>query len=78
MMLFPRVWDASNDQNHADYYAQFLGIGKMQDGTYERDPNFGDNIKFFVAYQTYWMYFRYFMWNFSESKMMCREFLPET
>ncbi len=65
MMLFPRVWDASNDQNHADYYAQFLGIGKMQDGTYERDPDFADNIKFFVAYQTYWMYFRYFMWNFS-------------
>ncbi|MCW3079107.1 DUF2723 domain-containing protein [Segetibacter sp.] len=65
MMLFPRVWDASNDQGHGDYYAQFLGIGKQQDGTYERDPDFGDNIKFFVSYQTYWMYFRYFMWNFS-------------
>ncbi len=37
----------------------------MQDGTYERDPDFGDNIKFFVAYQIYWMYFRYFMWNFA-------------
>ena len=65
MMLFPRVWDASNDQGHGDYYASFLGIGKMQDGTYERDPNFGDNIKFFMGYQMYWMYFRYFMWNFS-------------
>jgi hypothetical protein len=65
MMLFPRVWDASNDQNHRDYYAQFLNIGKNQDGTYERDPNFADNIKFFLSYQTYWMYFRYFMWNFS-------------
>jgi hypothetical protein len=65
MMVFPRVWDASNDQGHGDYYAQFLGIGKMQDGSYERDPNFGDNIKFFVGYQTYWMYFRYFMWNFA-------------
>jgi len=65
MMLFPRVWDASNDQGHGDYYAQFLGIGKMQDGTYERDPDFMDNIKFFVSYQTYWMYFRYFMWNFA-------------
>jgi hypothetical protein len=38
MMLFPRVWDASNDQNHRDYYAQFLNIGKNADGTYERDP----------------------------------------
>ncbi len=65
MMLFPRVWDASNDQGHADYYAQFLNIGKNQDGTYERDPDFGDNIKFFVGYQVYWMYFRYFMWNFA-------------
>jgi hypothetical protein len=65
MMLFPRVWDASNDQGHADYYAQYLGINKLQDGTFERDPDFGDNIKFFVGYQMYWMYFRYFMWNFS-------------
>jgi hypothetical protein len=65
MMLFPRVWDASNEQNHRDYYAQFLNIGKNQDGSYERDPNFADNIKFFLGYQTYWMYFRYFMWNFS-------------
>ena len=65
MMLFPRVWDAANEQNHRDYYAQFLGIGKNTDGTYERDPDFADNIKFFFSYQTYWMYFRYFMWNFS-------------
>ncbi len=65
MMLFPRVWDGSNEQNHRDYYAQFLGIGKNTDGTYERDPDFGDNLKFFLSYQTYWMYFRYFMWNFA-------------
>jgi hypothetical protein len=65
MMLFPRVWDGSNEQNHRDYYAQFLNIGKNQDGTFERDPDFADNIKFFLGYQVYWMYFRYFMWNFS-------------
>ncbi|MEO5892311.1 MAG: DUF2723 domain-containing protein [Ferruginibacter sp.] len=65
MMLFPRVWDGSNEQNHADYYAQFLSIGKNANGTYERDPDSTDNIKFFVGYQSYWMYFRYFMWNFS-------------
>ncbi len=64
-MVFPRVWDASNEQNHADYYASFLGIGRMKDGTYERPPNQVDNVKFFVGYQSYWMYFRYFMWNFS-------------
>ena len=64
-MVFPRVWDASNDQYHGDYYASFLGISKMKDGTYERPPNQVDNIKFFVQYQIYWMYFRYFMWNFA-------------
>ncbi|MVT10368.1 DUF2723 domain-containing protein [Chitinophaga tropicalis] len=58
-MLFPRVWDASNDQGHADYYRDFLGL---QEG--ER-PSFGDNVKFFLQYQVGFMYLRYFMWNFS-------------
>lgn len=65
MMLFPRVWDASNDQGHADYYANFLGIEKNADGSYDRDPDFLDNIKFFIGYQNYFMYLRYLMWNFS-------------
>jgi hypothetical protein len=69
-MIFPRVWDASNDQGHADYYAQFLGIGKYQDRqtgkvSFERDPNMADNFKFFFGYQVNIMYFRYFMWNFA-------------
>jgi hypothetical protein len=63
-MIFPRVWDPSNDQSHADYYANFLGIGRTQQG-YERQPNQADNVKFFVAYQNYWMYLRYFLWNFA-------------
>ncbi len=64
-MAFPRMWDASNDQNHADYYALFANIAKMKDGTYERAPNWGDNIKFYIAYQNYFMYLRYFLWNFA-------------
>ena len=64
-MVLPRVWDGSNDQNHADYYAYFLGIGKQRDGKYDRSPDQGDNIRFFLQYQTYWMYLRYFLWNFS-------------
>lgn len=64
-MVFPRVWDPSNDQNHADYYAYYLGINKTRDGKYERAPTQGDNVKFFMGYQIYWMYFRYFMWNFA-------------
>lgn len=64
-MVFPRVWDMSNDQNHADYYAYFLGINRMRDGSYERQPDQLDNIRFFFQYQVNWMYFRYFMWNFA-------------
>jgi hypothetical protein len=63
-MVFPRVWDASNDQNHADYYAYYLGINRTKEG-YDRTPTQGDNVKFFMGYQMYWMYFRYFMWNFA-------------
>ncbi|MBW8687281.1 glycosyltransferase family 117 protein [Chitinophaga rhizophila] len=58
-MLFPRVWDASNDQGHADYYRDWLGLDANQ------RPSFKDNVSFFVSYQVYFMYFRYFMWNFS-------------
>ena len=69
-MVFPRVWDASNDQGHADYYASFLGIEKLQNKqtgqtSYERDPDMGDNFKFFFGYQIRIMYWRYFMWNFA-------------
>ncbi|HEX5152367.1 MAG TPA: DUF2723 domain-containing protein [Parafilimonas sp.] len=64
-MVFPRMWDMTNDQNHADYYAFFAGIGKNQDGTYERSPTFIENLRFFLSYQTYFMYIRYFLWNFS-------------
>ena len=63
-MVFPRVWDASNDQGHADYYSMFFGINRMKDGSYERSPDQIDNIRFFLQYQFYWMYFRYFAWNF--------------
>ena len=63
-MVFPRVWDPSNDQNHGDYYAYYLGINKMKDGKYERAPTQVDNMKFFVGYQIYFMYLRYFFWNF--------------
>jgi Protein of unknown function (DUF2723) len=63
--LFPRMWDQSNDVGRADYYADFAGIGKNKDGTYERAPTMGENISFFMSYQINWMYWRYFMWNFA-------------
>ena len=65
MHIFPRMWDQSNDQGHADYYASWMGIGKDNQGNWERPPTMGENIKFAMAYQVGWMYLRYFMWNFA-------------
>lgn len=63
--LFPRVWDSSNDQGHADFYADWLNIPTdPSTGRYEA-PTFSDNIKWFFSYQMGLMYWRYFMWNFS-------------
>ncbi|MEO5684662.1 MAG: DUF2723 domain-containing protein [Chitinophagaceae bacterium] len=59
MMFFPRVWDASNDQGHANFYRDYLGLA---DG---EKPGFSDNLSFFFKYQLGWMYGRYFMWNFA-------------
>ncbi|MBD0331127.1 MAG: DUF2723 domain-containing protein [Chitinophagaceae bacterium] len=69
MMLFPRVWDRTNDQQHADFYADWLDLGRSENPqtgeiTYEA-PTYADNIKWFVTYQMGFMYWRYFMWNFS-------------
>ncbi len=63
--LFPRMWDNSNDQGHADYYAGWMGIGRDREGNWERSPTMGENIQFAMAYQVGWMYMRYFMWNFA-------------
>jgi hypothetical protein len=65
MQLFPRVWDSSNDQYHADFYAEWLGLAQdQQSGKYEA-PSYADNINWFFGYQMSEMYWRYFMWNFS-------------
>jgi len=65
MQLFPRIWDSSNDQYHATFYAQWLGLGQdPQTGKYEA-PSFSDNMTWFFTYQMSVMYWRYFMWNFA-------------
>ena len=57
--LFPRMWNSSNDRREVDTYKQYAGLA---DGDV---PTMADNIKYFFRYQTNWMYFRYFMWNFA-------------
>ncbi|HEX4876781.1 MAG TPA: DUF2723 domain-containing protein [Chitinophagaceae bacterium] len=69
MQLFPRIWDSSNDQYHADFYAEWLNIGTEKSPVTGRDryipPTFSDNMNWFFTYQMGLMYWRYFMWNFA-------------
>ncbi len=72
-ILFPRI-------SHTDregLYMEWFGIkykkgadgrpliDKYGDRVLDRQPTMGDNLHFFFRYQIGWMYFRYFMWNFS-------------
>ncbi len=62
---FPRVWDPSNDQYHAEFYSDWLDLAQdQQSGRYEA-PSYSDNMKWFFEYQLSHMYWRYFMWNFA-------------
>ncbi len=51
-MLFPRM----HSSRHARAYEQWMGGVK--------GPTMKENIDFFVSYQLYYMYIRYFLWNF--------------
>jgi hypothetical protein len=64
MQLFPRVWDSSNDQYHAEFYADWLNLRDEQTGKYIA-PTYADNFNWFFTYQMGLMYWRYFMWNFA-------------
>ncbi len=54
--LFPRMGDYS--QGRPALYRKWIDKPSGE-------PTFGDNIEFFWKYQFSWMYWRYFMWNFS-------------
>ncbi|HEX7845420.1 MAG TPA: DUF2723 domain-containing protein, partial [Chitinophagaceae bacterium] len=62
--LFPRIWDSSDDQFHAQAYAEWLDLQDPQTGKYLA-PTYSDNIEWFFSYQLGHMYWRYFMWNFA-------------
>ena len=61
-MLFPRMQDYS--QGRPRLYKTWLGMDPNKPLPPGR-PNMGDNLSFMMRYQMGWMYFRYFMWNFS-------------
>lgn len=72
MTILPRMWSEQSD--HIDVYREW---GKVEgvavqvtdpstrEKRIERRPKFSENLRFMLSYQVGFMYFRYFMWNFS-------------
>ena len=64
-MLFPRMWNGS-DQKYIQFYQSYMGDGGSKvAGAQHKKPTFLQNLAFFFDYQMNWMYWRYFMWNFA-------------
>jgi hypothetical protein len=69
--LFPRMWsDQSDHQAIYEEWGKVKGIPiQVEDQNGEkkviRKPTFIENMRFMFSYQFGYMYFRYFMWNFS-------------
>ncbi|MDR0427505.1 MAG: DUF2723 domain-containing protein [Dysgonamonadaceae bacterium] len=68
--LFPRMH--SDDPQHIEAYkdwTNFKGkkvrIPALRGSKIVQKPTFGENLRFFFNYQVNFMYWRYFMWNFS-------------
>jgi hypothetical protein len=68
--FFPRMY--SKDSEHISVYKQWTNfIGKpltVKNGGEQvvaYCPSFGENVLFFLRYQLGYMYFRYFLWNFT-------------
>ena len=62
-MLFPRMHSYSGNpsfSNHLIGYKMWGGVKNEK-----QTPSMLDNIRFFFSYQLNYMYWRYFMWNFS-------------
>ena len=66
-VLFPRMY--SKMPNHVSGYKAWTGFKgqkvKAADGKVITVPTFAENMRYFFSYQLNFMYWRYFMWNFS-------------
>jgi hypothetical protein len=69
--LFPRMWSEQSD--HQEAYKEWGKVKgtpiQVTDPSGEKEvirrPTFAENLRFMFSYQFGFMYFRYFMWNFS-------------
>lgn len=64
--LFPRMY-YSMEPAKTQEYKRWSGYSEEPGEGIDnlRLPTFGENLKYFFSYQVNWMYWRYFMWNFS-------------
>ncbi len=68
--LLPRMWsDDGKHESHYKRWSKFKGKPIQYNDRGQAQtimtPTFGDNMRYMFNYQLNWMYFRYFMWNFS-------------
>ena len=68
--VFPRMYSPDTDHQPVyEYWGKVRGrkytIGSRSGRETLVCPTFGENLRFFFSYQTGFMYFRYFMWNFA-------------
>jgi hypothetical protein len=66
--IFPRMWEPDKAPGYKSWggtdfekipYTDESGKSEMKE-----KPTFGDNIHYFLHYQVYFMYIRYFLWDF--------------
>ena len=69
-MLFPRMYSTSG--THVEAYKEWAQVkgtpvkfNRCGEMTTVMKPTFAENLRFFFSYQLNFMYWRYFMWNFS-------------
>lgn len=66
-MFFPRLYSLKEAKGYKDWtYIKGKPIAYDVKGEKKiiNKPTFGENISFFVNYQSYWLYLRYLLWNF--------------
>jgi hypothetical protein len=68
--VFPRMYSIEADhQPEYEYWGRIKGRKYTVSSGSGREtvvcPTFGENLRFFLRYQTGFMYLRYFMWNFA-------------
>ncbi len=72
LMFFPRM--SHDDAARKQLYQIWMGLQPSNNANLK--PSFGDNLAFFLKYQIGWMYWRYFMWNFSGRQNGDQGYMP--